>query len=81
MASPRSLHLDGEGQDRGVAKLVLRNKEFEVRPGTTILYALIKLGIDVRVVHPMRDGQLIDPETVVEEGDLIVLVPLVAGGA
>lgn len=62
------------------ARLVLRNKEYEVQQGTTILFALIKLGVDVRVVRPMRDGELIDPETVLKEGDLIQLVPLIAGG-
>ena len=62
------------------ARLVLRNKEYEVQQGTTILFALIKLGVDVRVVRPMRDGELIDPETVLKEGDVIQLVPLIAGG-
>jgi sulfur carrier protein ThiS len=62
------------------ARLVLRNKEYEVQPGTTILFALIKLGIDVRVVRPLRNGELIDPETVLQEGDLVQLVPLIAGG-
>jgi sulfur carrier protein ThiS len=80
MASLRSPNEGGDARGRGVARLVLRNREFEVRPGITILYALIKLGIDVQVVRPMRDGQLIDLETVLEEGDLIQLVPLIAGG-
>ena len=62
------------------ARLVLRSKEYDVQPGTTILFALIKLGVDVRVVRPMRDGELIDPETVLKEGDVIQLVPLIAGG-
>jgi sulfur carrier protein ThiS len=63
------------------ARLVLGNKEYEVAPGTSVQYALLKLGIDFQVVRPTRDGQLIDPATVLEDGDRIVLVPLVAGGA
>ncbi len=62
------------------AKLILRDIEYPVEAGTTILYALIKLGIDVRVVRPVRDGELVSLQEILEEGDLIQLVPLVSGG-
>lgn len=71
----------GEDQGDGGAVLVLANRELPVRSGISIVYALVKLGIDVQVVRPLRDGQLVDLETVLEEGDRIVLLPLVAGGA
>jgi sulfur carrier protein ThiS len=80
MALLRPPHGGSDSEEGGPARLVLRNKEFEVRPGTTILFALIKLGIDVQVVRPLRDGQLIDLETVLADGDRIDLVPLIAGG-
>ena len=54
------------------AKLVLRDKEYEVKAGTTILYALLKLGIDMRVVRPMRDGELISLQEQLREGDRFV---------
>ena len=62
------------------AKLILRNKEYEVPAGTTILYALVKLGIDVRVVRPVRNGELITLQEMLQDGDVIHLVPFVSGG-
>ena len=62
------------------AKLILRDKEYEIQAGTTILYALVKLGTDVRVVRPIRDGELISLQGQLREGDLIKLVPLISGG-
>jgi sulfur carrier protein ThiS len=60
--------------------LSLRDKEYEVAAGTTILYALVKLGIDMRVVQAMRDGELINLQEQIVEGDVIKLVPLISGG-
>ena len=62
------------------ARLILRDKEYKVAPGTTILYALVKLGIDMRVVQAMRDGELITLQEQIVEGDVIKLVPLISGG-
>jgi sulfur carrier protein ThiS len=62
------------------ARLILRDKEYEVKEGTTILYALVKLGIDMRVVRPMRDGELISMQDQLRKGDVIKLVPLISGG-
>ncbi len=62
------------------ATLILRDKEYDVAPGTTILYALIKLMIDIRVVRPMRDGELISMQEILQDGDAIHLVPLISGG-
>lgn len=62
------------------AKLVLRDREYEVEAGRTILYALVKLGIDIRVVRPMRDGELISLQEQLQEGDEVKLVPLISGG-
>lgn len=62
------------------ARLILRDKEYEVSSGTTIVYALVKLGIDVQVVRPMRDGELIDLQERLRDGDVINLVPLISGG-
>jgi sulfur carrier protein ThiS len=62
------------------ARLILHDREYPAQPGTTILYALIKAGIDIRVVRPTRDGEIIDLHTIIREGDVIKLVPLVAGG-
>ncbi len=62
------------------ATLILRDKECDVAPGTTILYALIKLMIDIRVVRPMRDGELISMQGILRDSEEIHLVPLISGG-
>ena len=62
------------------AKLILRDRDYEVEAGTTIVYALLSLGIDVRIVRPVRDGELISLQEQLREGDLIKLVPLISGG-
>lgn len=62
------------------ARLILRDQEYEVRPGTTVLYALIRNQISVEVVRPMRDGELIGMDEILREGDVIKLVPIVSGG-
>jgi sulfur carrier protein ThiS len=62
------------------AKLILRGKEYEVEAGTTILYALVRLGIDIRVVRPMRDGELIGVQEPLRDGDVVQLVAIVSGG-
>lgn len=62
------------------ATLILHDKEYEVAPGTTILYALIKLKIDIRVIQPVRDGELISMQEILREGDVVRLAPVIAGG-
>jgi sulfur carrier protein ThiS len=62
------------------AKLILRNKEYEVPAGTSILYALVKLGIEIQAVRPLRDGELITLQETIQDGDVIQLVPFVSGG-
>jgi len=62
------------------ARLILRDQEYEVEAGTTILYALVRLGLDMRVVRPLRDGEFVNPQERLREGDVIELVPLISGG-
>ena len=62
------------------ARMILRDKEYQVKAGTTILYALIKAGIDMHVVRPTRDGEIVDLHEIIREGEVIKLVALVSGG-
>jgi sulfur carrier protein ThiS len=62
------------------ATLILRDQEYQVEAGTTIIYALVRLGIDIRIVSPMRDGKLISVQENLQDGDVIKLVPIIAGG-
>ncbi len=61
-------------------KMLLRDKEFEVRPGMTVQHALEKIGVPVETVLPTRDGQLLTEDEILKEGDVIKLVAVISGG-
>jgi sulfur carrier protein ThiS len=61
-------------------KLILRDKEYEVRPGMTIQHALEKIGVPSESVLPTRDGQLLTEDEIVKDGDVIKLVAVISGG-
>ena len=62
-----------------MVKLILREKEFEVRPGMTLLSALEKCDILSESVIATRDGELILDDEILSDGDVIKLVA-VSGG-
>jgi len=62
------------------AKLILRDKEYEVKAGMTIRHALEKLGISSESVLVTRQGQLLTDDEVLKEEDVIRLVAVISGG-
>ena len=64
-----------------MVKLILREKEFEVRPGMTLLSALEKCDILSESVIATRDGELILDDEILSDGDVIKLVAVISGGA
>jgi sulfur carrier protein len=62
------------------AKLVLRNKEYEVRAGMTLLDALRKSNIVPESVIATRDGEMIIDDEILKDGDVIKLVAVISGG-
>jgi sulfur carrier protein ThiS len=62
------------------AKLVLRNKEYEVRAGMTLLDALKKSNIVPESVIATRDGEMIIDDEILKDGDVIKLVAVISGG-
>lgn len=62
-------------------KLVLRNKEYEVRAGMTLLDALKKCNVIPESVIATRDGEMIIDDEILKEGDVIKLVAVISGGA
>jgi len=62
------------------AKLILRKREYQVRHGMTIRSALKKLEIPPESVLPTRNGELINEEDILEDGDVIKLVAVISGG-
>ncbi len=62
------------------ARFILRNKEYEVRPGMTVRHALEKIGVQPEAVIATRDGELITEDEIVKEEDVIKLVAVISGG-
>jgi sulfur carrier protein ThiS len=63
-----------------MVKLILRDKEFEVRPGMDLLAALEKCGIMPESVIASREGELILDDEILKAGDEIKLVSVISGG-
>jgi sulfur carrier protein ThiS len=62
------------------AKLILRNKEYEVKSGTTVRHALEKIGVNAETVLATRDSVLITDDEIIQEGEVIHLVAVISGG-
>jgi sulfur carrier protein ThiS len=62
-------------------KLILRGKEYEVRPGMTLRHSLLKIEVNPVSVLATRQGELITEEEILQEGDVIKLVAVVSGGS
>lgn len=63
------------------AKLVLRDKVFEVKAGMTLLDALKKCNIMPESVIAMRDGEMITDDEVLRNGDEVKLIAVISGGS
>jgi sulfur carrier protein ThiS len=64
-----------------IAKLILRDKEYEVRPGMTLLDALKKSNIVPESVIAIREGEMITDDEILHSGDVIKLIAVISGGA
>ena len=62
------------------AKIIIRNKEYEIKHGMTIRKALQKLDIEPDSVLVTRDGELITDDEILLLDDVINLVPVISGG-
>jgi sulfur carrier protein len=63
-----------------MVKIVLRKTEYEVRPGMTLLAALKKIDILPESVLATRDGELIEEDEILKDGQVIKLVAVISGG-
>ncbi len=61
-------------------KIIYRDKEWNLRGGMTVRDAILKVGLDPQAVLALRDGKLINEETITREDDTITLVAVVSGG-
>jgi len=63
-----------------VAKLILRDKVYEVRPGMSLLDALKKCNIVPESVIAVRDGEMITDDKILRSGDEVKLIAVISGG-
>lgn len=64
-----------------MVKLVLRNKEYEVKPGMTLLSALEKISVIPESVIATRNGEMILDDEILKDGDVIKLIAVISGGS
>jgi sulfur carrier protein len=62
-------------------KLILRGKEFEVKPGMNLLDALRKSGILPEGVIATRNGEMILEDEILKDGDIVRLISVISGGS
>ena len=61
-------------------KLILRNQEYEIRPGICLRDALQKLDIPGESVLATRDGEMITDDEILRDGEVIKLIAVISGG-
>ena len=61
-------------------KLILRNKEYEVKHGMQLLDALKKIEVVPESVIATRDGEMILDDEILKDGDVVKLVAVISGG-
>jgi sulfur carrier protein len=63
-----------------LVKLILRNKEFEIKPGMTLLSALQKIDVVPESIIATRDGEMILEDEILKDGDEVKLIAVISGG-
>jgi len=64
-----------------MVKLILRTKEYEVKPGMTLLSALEKNNIIPESVIAVREGEIILDDEILKDGEVVKLVQVISGGS
>jgi sulfur carrier protein ThiS len=64
-----------------LVKLILRDKEYEVKPGMTLLSALQKINVVPESVIATRDGEMILEDEILKNGDVVKLIAVISGGS
>ena len=63
-----------------MVKLILRDQEFEVCPGMTLLDTLKKINLLPEGILCTRAGELIGEDELVKDVDVIQLITAISGG-
>lgn len=62
-------------------KIVLRGKEYEIRPGMSLKHALDKIGVLPESIIATRNGEMITEDELLQSGDVVKLIAVISGGA
>ena len=62
-------------------KLILREKEYDVKPGMTLLDSLKKVNILPESVIATREGEMILEDEILKDGDVVKLIAVISGGS
>ena len=73
--------MHGRIPSKMAAKLILRDKEYEVKAGMTLLDALKKSDIVPESVIATRDGEMLTDDEIVRNDDVIKLISVISGGS
>jgi sulfur carrier protein len=60
---------------------MLRNKEYEVKAGMTLLSALQKINVLPESVIATREGEMILEDEILKDGDVVKLIAVISGGS
>ncbi len=63
-----------------MVKLILRNQEYEVRAGMTLLSALEKIHLLPEGIVATRHGEMIEEDEILKDGDVVKLIMAISGG-
>ena len=63
-----------------MVKIILRKTEYEVKSGMTLFSALKKIGILPESVIATRNGELIEEDEILVDGQVVKLVSVISGG-
>ena len=61
-------------------KLILRDAEYEVKPGMMLLDALRKINVVPESVIATRAGEMILDDEILKDGDEVKLIAVISGG-
>lgn len=61
-------------------KLILRDQEFEVKPGMTLRHSLLKIGVQPEAVLAIRQGEMITEDEILKDEETIKLIAVISGG-
>ena len=62
-------------------KLILRDKEYELKPGMMLLDALKKSNIVPESVIATKDGEMILDDEILKDGEVVRLIAVISGGS